>query len=392
MPNDNDHTAPTAELPIARDALSDAARIIQGGNARASWRVSGDNLQQNLRHCTPAKKELVIWAFQFCISNAIFLDDFAAQVGYDPKTIDKIITGTYRNPRTSDLYDIPDQLALSIDKFRKSKISATQIGDMKFIMTPSARKIEVLCDLCRESHTPGFLFGASHIGKTWGLEHYSVHNNHGATPMVTVPSNSGLGGLVRAIADRVGVTTKGNTADTISRIKGAITPDMLVIFDEIHRLTYTYRKEAFFASLEAIRDIYDFTKCGMILSTTNFHGDEIAKERKRYLEQLFRRGVHRRQLGNIVRKEDLVPILTEYGLDWPDKKLAFEFNGIPVPQKPYDIMRGLATDSGLKAICERIRYGRKLAKKDREQLSWKYWVQADLTIAGAATEPSDDWN
>lgn len=375
-----------------RDALSDAAKIIQGGNARASWRVSGDNLQQNLRHCTPAKKELVIWAFQYCISSAIFLDDFASRVGYDPKTIDKIITGTYRNPRSGDLYDIPDQLAVAIDKFRRQNITSVQIGDMQFVMTPTAKKIEVLADLCRESHTPGFLFGASHIGKTWGLEHYAVHNNHGASPMITVPSNSGLGGLVRAWAEKVGVTTKGNTADTIARIKGAVTPDMLIIFDEIHRLTYTYRKEAFFASLEAIRDIYDHCKCGMVLSTTNFHGDEIAKERKRYLEQMFRRGVHRRQLGNIVPKADLVPILSAYNLDWPDKRLAFEFKNVPVPQKPYDIMRGLATESGLKAICERIRYGRKLAKKDGKPLDWKYWVQADLTISAAAVMPEDDWN
>lgn len=389
----NDSTTPdNSNLPIIpRDALSDAAKIIQGGNARASWRVSGDNLQQNLRHCTPGKKELVIWAFQFCISNSIFLDDFAAQVGYDSKTVDKIITGTYRNPRTQDLYDIPDPLALAIDKFRKRQIASIQIGDMEFVLTPSARKIQVLADLCRESHTPGFLFGSSHLGKTWGLEHYSVHNNHGATPMITVPSNSGLGGLIKAIALKVGVSTKGNTAETIERIKGAVTSDMLLILDEVHRLIYTYRKEAFFAALEAIRDIYDSTRCGMVLSTTNVFRDRMMEERKRYLEQLFRRGVHRCQLGAKVRTEDLKPILAHNGLDWPDKNLSFQIKGMPAPEKPWEIMRSLAVESGLKAICERIRYGRKFAKKDREPLGWKHWVHAHLTIESAAAEPADDW-
>lgn len=374
-----------------RVALQDAAKIIQGGNARASWRVSGDNLQTNLRHCSPAKKELVIWAFQYCVSSAIFLDDFANQVGYDPKTIDKIITGTYRDPRTNALYDVPDKLALAIDKFRKDHIKSIQVGDMEFVMTPSAKKIEVLCDLCRESHTPGFLFGASHVGKTWGLEHYAVTNNHGATPMITVPSNSGLGGMIRAIALKVGVSTKGNTADTMDRIKGAVTPDMLLILDEVHRLIFTYRKEAFFAALEAIRDIYDSTRCGMVLSTTNVFKDRMLEERKRYLEQLFRRGVHRRQLGNKVRVEDLKPILAHNGLEFPARNLAFEFPGLKAPEKPFEILRQLSSESGLKSICERIRYAKKLAAKQRVPISWEHWTDAHLKIDTAAVDPKDDW-
>lgn len=374
-----------------REALTDAAKIIQGGNARASWRVSGDDLQKNLRHCTPVKKELVIWAFQWCVTEKIFLDDFALHVGYDPKTIDKIITGVYRDPRSGALYDIPDKLAEGIERFRRTQLAEAKLGKIDFVVTPSSKRIWTNCELARESHTPVFLYGASHIGKTWGLEHFAIHNNHGATPLITVPSSEGLGGFMRAIAGKVGVAVKGNTADTISRIKGAISPDMVLILDEFHQLIYTYRKESFFACCEVLRSIYDHCKCGVVISTTNLFRTEIEKERKSHLEQLFRRGVHRCQLGDIVLRKDAEPIFAHHGLAWPAKNLSYEFPGLKVPEKPLEIMAMLARDHGLKAMTERIRYGRKFAAHAKEPLTWKHWTQAHLTIESNAAVPENDW-
>lgn len=374
-----------------REALTNAALINQGGNARASWRVSGDTLQRNLRHCTPLKKELLIWSFQWCITQNIFLDEFASKVGYDPKTIDKIITGTYRNPRTLDLYDIPDPLAEGIENFRRIQLAEARLGKIEFVVTPSSKRIWTSCELARESHTPVFLYGASHIGKTWGLEYFAIHNNHGATPMVTVPSSEGLGGFIRAIAEKVGVAIKGNTADTIKRIKGAITPDMVLILDEFHQLIYTYRKESFFACCEVLRSFYDHCGCGMVVSTTNVFRTEIEKARKDHLEQLFRRGVHRCQLGDIVLKADASLIFKSKGLDWPGKNLAFEFPGLKAPEKPLEILRDLSKNHGLKAMTERIRYGMKFAAHAKEPLSWKHWTQAHLTIESNAAVPKDDW-
>lgn len=391
-PSGHTHSTEPALQSNEREALTDAAKINQGGNARASWRVSGDHLQQNLRHCTPAKKELVIWAFQWCVEKRIFLDDFAAQVGYDRKTIDKIVTGTYRDPRSSELYDIPDRLAQQIERFRKLQLAEALLGKIEFVETPSSKRVWTYCQLARESHTPVFLYGASHLGKSWSLEHYAIHNNHGATPMVTVPPSQGLGGFVRAIAEKVGVSVKGNTADIIERIKGAITRDMLLIMDEFHELLFTYRKESFFSCCEVFRSIYDHAQCGVIISTTNVFRSRIEQEKKAYLEQLFRRGVHRCQLGNVVLAKDAKPIFAHHGLEWPGKSLAFEFPGLKAPEKPIEILRMLARDHGLKAMTERIRYARKFALAASEPLNWRHFVQAHLTIESNAAEPQDDWN
>lgn len=383
----------TSLTTTERAALVDAAKIQQGATARASWRVSADKLHANLRHCTPEKKELIHWSFMWCIDRGIFLDDFAAQVGYDRKTIDKIITGAYRDPRTGDLYDVPDKLAEAVRRWRKDQLAAAQLGDIDFVVTPTVNRIWTGCDLARESHTPVFIYGASHLGKTWALEHYAVANNHGGTPMVRIPASSGLGGMVRAIAQEVGVSPNGNVADLIERTKRALTKNQVLILDEVHQLIYTYRKESFFACLEVLRSIYDHAKCGMVICTTNVFRARIEQERKAALEQLFRRGVHRVQLGDVVLAQDTKVILAHHGLDWPDKKLIFEFQAgnKTITEKPWEILRQLAKEEGLKAITERIRYARKFASKERHKLNWKHFTQAHLTIASNAVAPESDW-
>lgn len=372
-------------------ALAEAARIRKGGNARASWNISADRLYQHLQHCTPQKKELVIWAFQWCSQRRIFQEDFAVQVGYDRKTINKIITGTYRDPRTGDQYDIPDKLADSIRKFREQQLAKAQLGDIDFVVTPTVKRIWTGCDLARESQTPVFIYGASHLGKTWALEHYAVAKNHGATPMVRIPSSAGLGGMIRAIAEKVGVSPNSNISATTERIKKALTPNQVLILDEVHQLIYTYRKESFFACLEVLRSIYDHARCGMVLCTTNIFRTKLEAERKAALEQLFRRGVHRVQLGDIVLKQDIELILSHHGLGWPAVNLTYNFPGLKVPEKPVEILRQLAKEEGLKAITERVRYARKFASKEQEDLSWKHFIQAHLTIQSNATTPVSDW-
>lgn len=212
--------------------------------------------------------------------------------------------------------------------------------------------------------------------------------------MVRIPASSGLGGMVRAIAEQVGVSPNGNVTDLIERVKRAITKNQLLILDEVHQLIYTYRKESFFACLEVIRSIYDYAKCGMVICTTNVFRARIEQERKAALEQLFRRGVHRVQLGDVVLAKDARMILDHHGLDWPEKLLKFEFDlggGQKIIEKPWEILRQLSKEEGLKAITERIRYARKFATKERRKLDWKHFTQAHLTIASNATAPADDW-
>jgi DNA transposition AAA+ family ATPase len=194
---------------------------------------------------------------------------------------------------------------------------------------------------------------------------------------------------VKALAESLGVSAKANTPAMIERIKKALAPNHLVIFDEVHQLQYTYRKESFFACIEVIREIYDHVECGMVLCTTNVFRGRFEDAQKEELEQIFRRGVHKVQLGDIVRTEDLKPILGKAGLEWPSRRFTIEIAG--VKDQPHEVLRKLAREGGLKAITERIRYGRRLAANNKEPLSWSHVIHAHLIIEAESQAPQDDW-
>ena len=180
----------------------------QGDNARASWRFSGDHIQQALAHCSSERKEALIWAFNWCISRGIWFGNFANQVGYATNTLYKVYTGKHIDPKTGQQYDIPEKLHLAVLDFRKLEIKRAKLGDTEFVITPAVKRIWAGCDLARESRTPVFIYGASHIGKTWALRQYALDNNHGRTVLVRVPSKAGLAGLVKALAEALGISRK----------------------------------------------------------------------------------------------------------------------------------------------------------------------------------------
>ena len=224
------------------------------------------------------------------------------------------------------------------------------------------------------------------MGKTWALEAYTQDNNHGRTVYCRMKAASGLGGMVRRLAQRLGVSPNANTADLVDRIKNALTPDMLVILDEMHLLMYTYRKASFFACLEVIREIYDESDCGMVLCGTRLLEERV---NERELEQLLRRGVHRFSLPDAPTRGDVAAILDKTGLELPKRDLDVHVQGLS--EKPYDLLRQLSRSNGLKAITERIRYARKIAAKREERINWGHFITAHLTIA-KQSETADDWN
>lgn len=349
-----------------------------GNNVRASWPFSLHNVRANMGHCAPDRREAMISAFLWCIDEAHQVDrtDFSNRIGYNANTVYKVYSGKYRNPDGSQL-DIPEKMASAASAFveleRERLIGGGKSG---FVSTPTARKIWTACDLARESQTPVMLFGRSHTGKTEALRRYATDNNHGRTVYVRMKAACGLGGMVKRIGSRCGVSDKANTAALIDRIKNALTPDMVLILDEMHLLQYTYRVQSFFACIEVIREIYDEVKCGMVICGTELLLEKINQGARGEMEQILRRGVHR--LSVSITRGDIAAIAENAGLVMPKAAETVSVQGIV--EKPYALLQQLAKDSGLLAISERLRYGAKIASRRKEHITWETFVEAHLTI------------
>jgi len=378
-----------------RQPAEDTARI--GDTVAATWSVTLEDLRTNLTHDKNSDEdiELFVWCYLHCThpDHPIRREEFAAKVGYDHTTILKLLRGTYRHPETGERQPLPKALIQRMETFRGLEVERGLARRLKYTRTPTFERIWSACDLARESQSPVFLIGPSHIGKTVALTEYKEDHNHGHTVYVRLQAASGLGGMVRGIAEAIGgIGMKANTATLIMSIKKKLKPNMVLILDEVHELLYTYRKEAFFACLEVIREIYDAAGCGLVLCGTTLLLKRVQDNRGE-LEQLLRRGVHKVVLPEQPTKADLTAIVRDRGLEFPSQgtRIAVMVGGVGCVEDPYEMLRQVGKEEGLKAICERIRYGEKFAKKEKAALAWKHVVRAHFTIQRNA-EPGNDWN
>lgn len=365
-----------------------------GNTARASWPVSLADLRGNLAHCDEKRRETIIAAFCWCVDpqHPVRREEFATQVDYDPNTVYKVITGRYRNPDGS-LLDIPEKLARNAAKFLELERERWLGGQTVFVETPTSRRIATLCELVRESRTIGFVWGPSHCGKTWALEHHKHENNHGRTFYARLKAASGLGGMLRVLSKAVGNSENANSADMTERIKRALTKDTLLIVDEMHELTYTYRKESFFACLEVIREIFDEVGCGMVLCGTRLMMENVEAARQGELEQMYKRGVHRLNLTSSPTKADVAAVLAASRLELPkaSEEVTLGEGKATITEKPFEVIRQLAKRDGLRSITERLRYGRKIANKAKRKLDWSHFIEAHLTIESQAQPQESGW-
>lgn len=372
-----------------------------GDTVRASWNFSLDKIQQATAHFTTEERETLIAFYRWCIDpqHPLRRDEAARRVGCSGNLIYQLLTGIYRDPDEIDpetrriitkgaLRHPSAELLQNIRQFLAVEAKRFALGETKFVLTPTAKKIETAFDLARESQSIVFIWGPSHVGKTWtAVHHYCPNNNHGKTIYCRMKAASGLGGMVRAMAEAAGISDKSNTAALIERIKRATSPNTLWILDEVHLLAHTYRAGSFHNCMEVIREIYDETECGVALLFTLLDSVKAASQKE--LQQLWRRGVHKVPLPLMPTKQDLAAILKHHGLEFPERQDVVTVRGIT--EQPYEILRQLAKAEGLKCITERLRYARKLAGKDGGRgIAWSHFVDAHLRIQKQATI-EEDW-
>ncbi len=365
---------PAASSP---ETVADSPQPNLGSTVRASWNFSRDNVREAMAQYPEAARMALMSLFLWCIDprHPLIKAEAARRVGCSDNLLYKLLNGKYEDEEGKQLHPAPD-LVRAIQAFLALEKDRFEGGETQFVMTPTAHKIATACEFARESQSVVFLWGPSQIGKTWGLEHHASVHNHGRTTYSRLQAASGLGGMVRRIARDSGISDKANTADLIGRIKNALTPETLLILDEVHLLAHTYRIGSFHACMEVIREIHDETKAGMLLCFTLL--DQMRAASQRELQQLWRRGVHKVPLPLMPTRADLRAIIEHCGLGFPERgdKIAVG----SVTEQPYEVLRLLAKSEGLKAITERLRYGRKLANKAGDKLGWSHFLDAHLRI------------
>ena len=391
LPDNQVPALPATSSELAQQV--DDARANNGDTVRASWAFSLDTIREKISHMKPEAKELLVWAFTWCIDpeHPVHLADFAARVGYDPTTISRIYRGKYVHPTTAAKLDAPEKLLKAMRSFRRLELARAKQGNVEFIHTPTSTRIYWAIDQARQGGRPVIIWGGSQIGKTEACKENCRDFNHGRTILIEIEAVNGLKGILQAIAVKLGVSPNANTPDLITRIKGALTRDMVLIFDEVHLLANVYRKGSFFACMEEIRRIWDATKCGMVFTFTELGYAKAAAERKTELLQIFRRCVFEVNLGACPTTKDVQCFIEAHDLPWDERHIEVEV-AKGVADTPYKALKQLATERGITAIIERCRLAHSLAADDgRQSITWADWMRAHFSVLQAAATPKTGW-
>ncbi len=390
-------TAPASTTASAETQApaGSAAQVLvnQGDTVRSTWRFALDSVRSNISYMSPEAKELLVWAFTWCIDHVhpIRFEEFCDRVGYNTNTVYKLYSGKYKHPESGAPMDAPEKLLKGIRDFRRLEIQRAKMGRTQFVMTPTAKRVYWAIEQARKSRRPVMVYGGSQLGKTEAFRQNCIEFNHGKTVLVEIEAVNGLRGLLQAIAEKLGVSPNANTPDLINRIKKALTPDMVLILDEVHLLANVYRAGSFFACMEELRRIWDSVRFGLVLSYTDLGFAKAERERKRELVQVFRRSIMNVNLGPEPTAADVKAVTESYGLPWGERFETIEV-AKDVADNPFAAVKQLAQESGLTAILERIRLAHELAADDqREEITWKDFLTAHFAIKGQSQAPKSGW-
>ena len=205
-------------------------------------------------------------------------------------------------------------------EFQRITVEEEKNVDLGFIETATAKMIFTVCDQALNFGKPGFIYGASQLGKTRSLLEYQRRHNHGRTKYIYVGSGWTKSRFVREFAKACKCFATGaSTADLEDRIFDSLNRFNLVIIDEFHQALATATEQRAAQIMEFIREVYDRTRCGLVLSATKV-GEEMFENgpKAKVYDQLRRRGMVKLTLPDTPPASDIRKIAAAFGLPPPE--------------------------------------------------------------------------
>lgn len=305
-------------------------------------------------YSTGAKKMLKD-LISYSVEKGWTLRMLASKINVSTTVMHRLLNGTYQAPTAPHLEKLNDLCGLLSLRQHKP-------DDKTFIETSLARYVMQIAELVHINQDASILVGKTQWGKTWALEEYE-RRHPGTVVMVRCPVVASPGRLLYRMAAKMGLSVKGNTEFQISKIVNHLTPEHLIIIDEIHQ---ALDSDAGRKGIEQIREIYDFAKCSLLLVGTPMVAEHLFNDEKwsRLLEQTAKRGstnVYR--LPEYIPTDDLAMLWTHYGY--------------PSPNRPMlATLKEQANEYGYNKTLKRLRKGVEAANNAGAPLSWDYYLAA----------------
>jgi hypothetical protein len=358
--------------------------------------LAGDIVAAGIRKNKEEYHDDLRWGYQYALSKQWSQTDMAREWGVSTTVVSRVFSGKYCNAEGLILQ--PPAIMLSrIREQRKLQIELTQRRTDR-VKTITVEKIWKFAHkisgrsatgktVTGQKRLMGFLYGESHLGKTEALQWYREEFNHGRTIYIDLQDCNGVQEIYREFARALGLSPNTAATKLKQRIIKAIDSDTLIICDELHHVTYAYRKSSSKLMINALKSIKDRTRCAMLLCGTYVAQEEIDDgSESKLLVQLKRRAAFRElHLPRAIPVYDVRIIAESRGLPFPQApKPARNKKGVNLDtwerlRKEHEktefggivtMLDEIAFNHGIEALFTNIEDGKLIAKAQKRELRW----------------------
>lgn len=257
--------------------------------------------------------QLLFWLHGFGQDKNISDANLSAMMKVSQAAVSQLFSGKYAAENWTPMIE----RIRALKEVEEEELKKLNFG---FVMTFTAKTIFGACESALTDGMPAFIFGASQIGKTTALEEFQRQHNHGRTKYLRLGSGWTKTRVVRELGRACKV--RSIKAKKAWQVEEAIYESLnrynLLIIDEFHLAMETVSAAASREIVEFIREVYDRTHCGLVLSATKVGIHDLEEGRNVMLfDQLRRRGVVKVVLPDVPPLKDINAIAKSFGLELP---------------------------------------------------------------------------
>ncbi len=266
-----------------------------------------------MRRIDEGQGELMFWLHGFGQDKRLSDANLSAMMKVSQAAVSQLFSGKYAAEDWTPMID-------RIRALKEVEDEETKKVDLGFVMTHTAKTIFGVCESAMTDGMPAFIFGASQIGKTTALEEFRRTHNHGRTKYLRLGSRWTKTRLVRELARACKARSlKGRRAWELEEsIYGSLNRYNLLVIDEFHLAMETVDEATSREIVEFIREVYDRTHCGLVLSSTKVGIQGLEEGRNAMLfDQLRRRGVIKVVLPDVPPLRDINAVAKSFALELP---------------------------------------------------------------------------
>lgn len=248
-------------------------------------------------------------------------------------------------------------LAADIRELRERSEQKLEMEDIFVPDLTIVKSITNFCDLVRDTHQIGIIWGKNQSGKSTASEYYA--NTHADTIRFKVPPGGGTNKTMSALAEACGVSSRKGDVEMWKKIKQRITRNTLLIPDEFHQAVHVGRKVQTI-TVDRIRELHDDKGCGVCCIATEHTIAAMEEPKlKEFLGQFDNRGALRMCLPGGPGEGDLEKLYAAYGLPNPKGESA-------------KIAESVAHSNGISRLTDYFKIAWRLASKKGESLTWEH--------------------